>query len=70
MTTERGIEDGGLGPFDPEMYLELEFGEFRLRFPAETMPLTDEQIWNVVSAQDDDRDDAEWRKLFKEAATS
>lgn len=66
---ERSEAESGLGPYTPEGYIELEMGEYRIRFPAETMPLTDAQIWDVVSNTDDDQSDDDWRKLFKEAST-
>lgn len=67
MTSEN---QGGLGPYDPEIYLEMDLGEFRTRFPAETMPLSDEDIWNVVSFTEDDMSDDEWRQLFADKAAT
>lgn len=63
-----GEDQGGLGPYTPEGYIELEMGEYRLRSPAETMPLSDEQIWDVVSATEDDMSDDEWKQLFVDKA--
>ena len=66
----RSPELGGLGEYTADDFYALDMGEFRERFPDETKALSDEQIYHVVSHQDDDLDDADWRKAFKEAATS
>lgn len=58
----------GLGPFDPLAYAELDLDEYRRRFPAETDPLSDEQIWDVVGLTEDDLTDDGWREAFAEAA--
>lgn len=57
----------GLGKFSQEEFDELDFDEYRRRFPHETKFLTNEQIWNVVSKAEDDYADDEWRALFKGA---
>jgi hypothetical protein len=59
--------EGGLGSYSPEMFADLDMGEYRTRFPEETANLTDEQLFHAVSHQDDDRDDDEWRAIFKAA---
>ncbi len=62
----RGIEEGGLGPFDPQLFIDLDMADYRTRFPTETAGLSDEQIFHVVSCMDDDTDDGH---EFKEAST-
>lgn len=67
---EKSESEGGLGKYHPVMFAELEMGEYRTRFPQETANLTDEQIFHVVSNQEDDLDDDGWRTAFLEEATS
>ena len=68
MVHTRSTEDGGLGPFDPQLYIEMDMDEFRRRCPDETKGLTDEQIYHVVSHADDDVSIEEWCVLFKKAS--
>ena len=56
MTSEN---QGGHGPYDPEIYQEMDLGE-----------LSDEDIWNVVSFTEDDMSDDEWRQLFADKAAT
>ncbi len=58
----------GLGPYSETAYRELDIGDYRTRFPAQTEPLTDEQLFHAVSNQDDDMSDDEWAAVFKQAA--
>lgn len=43
----------------------LDCNEYRVRFPDETKALTDQRIFEIMAEQDDDRDDDEWKALFK-----
>lgn len=52
----------------PQNFEALDMGEYRTRFPDETVKLTDQQVWDVVASSDDDHDDDEWRKLFAAAS--
>lgn len=54
--------------YSPEAFIEFECGEYRVRFPEETKPLTDKAIFDVFADQDDDLDDDDWRKAFLAAA--
>lgn len=51
-------------PYTPEDYIENDMEQYRARFPLETKPLSDEELFNIVAEQDDDQDDATWRSLF------
>jgi len=61
--------EGGLGKFTPEAYDEYA-KEYRRRFPEETKPLTDEQLFAIVSHTDDDMEDANWRTLFNDSVAN
>jgi len=50
--------------YSPEEYAALECDDYRVRFPAETDPLSDRRIFEIMAEQDDDREDAEWKALF------
>jgi hypothetical protein len=63
----KSTSEGGLGSYSAQEFFDLDMGEYRTRFPEETARLTDEQIFHAVSNQDDDRDDDEWRAIFKAA---
>lgn len=65
MANQKGEWEGGLGAYSPKMYADLDMNDYRIRFPAETATLTDEQLFHVVSNTDDDTNDDEWRGLFK-----
>src|SRR5205814_10548903 len=56
-TTEREV-------YSAEAYRDNEIGEYRVRFPNETNPLTDQQLFDVVMGTDDDMSDDAWRSLF------
>ena len=60
------MTENGLGPFNQQDYAELDLDEYRRKFPTETDPLSDEQIWDVVGATEDDMSDDEWRQAFME----
>lgn len=66
--TERDESEGGLGAYSPEAYAEYDMAEYRVRFPDETAALTDEQIFHVVSNQDDELEDDQWRIAFGAAS--
>lgn len=51
--------------YSPEEYAMLDCNEYRVRFPDETKALTDQRIFEIMAEQDDDRDDDEWKALFK-----
>jgi hypothetical protein len=50
--------------YSPEEYDALECNDYRVRFPIETVLLSDRRLFEIMAEQDDDRDDAEWRQLF------
>ncbi len=55
--------------FEPEAYSvqafkDNEVGEYRTRFPTETKPLSDKQLFDVVMRTDDDMSDDDWKSLF------
>ena len=51
--------------YSPEEFAALDCGEYRIRFPEETKDLSDQRLFEIMADQDDDRENDEWRTLFK-----
>lgn len=50
--------------YSPAEYKALEMGTFRARFPDETKPFTDKQLFEAVVMTDDDMSDDDWKEYF------
>lgn len=50
--------------YSEQAYRDLDCDDYRVRFPDETKSLTDEQLYDIVAATEDDMSDAEWRLLL------
>ncbi len=56
-TTEREV-------YSVQSFKDLEIGKYRTKFPTETKPLSDKQLFDVVMGTDDDMSDDDWKSLF------
>jgi hypothetical protein len=50
--------------YSAQSYIDLDIEQYRTRFPAETKPLTDKTLFDIVMLTDDNMDDKEWQSLF------
>ena len=50
--------------YTPEDYTAMDMGDYRKKYPDETEPLSDKQLFDTVMSTEDDYDDQEWRALF------
>lgn len=63
MSEDKEVTEG-LPPYSPEDYVELDMDDYRRRCPKSTEGLTDQRLYEIVAATDDDMDDEDWDKLF------
>src|SRR5712664_2235909 len=50
--------------YSVEAFKDHEIAEYRTRFPTETKPLSNKQLFDVVMGTDDDLGDDGWKSLF------